>query len=81
MFVFIVASKSSEETSRTDSRDCCRAALFTTISRPPSPFTARFHQFPAELLLPEIAGDGKADAAFGLDQRNDLLASGSSVGK
>ena len=59
-----------------ESRDCWRPALLTTISRPPSPSTARCTSCWRNALVAEVARDRQTDPALCLDQRDDLLRVG-----
>ncbi len=62
--------------SRIESWLCCRPALLTTMSRPPRPLDGVGHELLAERLAAQVARQGEADPALGLDQRDDLARVG-----
>jgi hypothetical protein len=72
MFVFIVASKSSVDVSRIDSRLCWRPAFITRMSRPPSPCTGLIDEILAEGLVANVARNGEARPPALPDERDDL---------
>ena len=52
---------------------CWRPALLTMMSSPPRPLHGLVDQAGAEGFVAEVAGDGKGDAAFLLDEGDDFL--------
>ena len=70
MLVFIVASKSSVETSRMEARVCWRPALLTRMSSPPSPRTASstsVRQKASSRRSPGIASPVRPSALISVD--------------
>jgi hypothetical protein len=68
MFVFIVASKSSEETSRSDARTrlLSRGVVYDDVEAAKA-FACTGDKLLAELLVAQIAGDAEANTAFRFD--------------